>query len=454
MTVCTTCAGRCRCDLIAEFSQDAEVRAAHHRGDATALVYLAGRNLGLSQAEVAHLCGLSQGFVSRVLSGQRTIKEEDRKRIVLARFAPPDYTPQPAGPAPITVTENDLDSAFGEVTAMAAFGDLGGPALGLVDRMHPVATTPARLGAQDVAHLETITDMMERTDFLHGGGMGYYALIGQLRHACELYRHTSCSPAVRTALESALARLCKVAAWSAFDGGDMDVSRRCWILGLSMARRATDHQVMTSLLTDMARASIHHGHPDQALQQLGMAGAFAPTTTATLRTALAVVTARAHGSLGAERDCLYAIDTAHAHFDRRDPDREPAWMGFWNSAQLAGDTGQALVPLALHQGRELDRAVQLLDSAVREHAPEEARAAVLSHIKLARLHLAAGDTDRARQSTRTLVETAPTIRSARVRRDLADLADDTIPLGCDPDATWVRHSIEHTLRSAQDPTTE
>lgn len=447
--MCTTCAGRCRCDLIATFSQDPQVRTAHQQGNATALVYLAGRNLGLPQAEVAHLCGLSQGTVSRILSGQRTIKEEDRKEAVLQRFAPPDYTPQPSGPSPLTVTENDLDSSFTDVTGMAVFGDLAGPALGLVERMNPVATTPTRLGAQDVTHLETITDMMERTDFLHGGGMGYYAVLGQLRHACELYRHTSCSPAVRTALESALARLCKVAAWSAFDGGDQDVSRRCWILGLSMARRADDTRVMTSLLTDMARASIHHGHPDHALQQLGMAGAFAPTTTATLRTALSVVTARAHGSLGSERDCLSAIDTAHEHFDRRDPDREPAWMGFWSRAQLAGDTGQALVPLALERGRELDRAVRLLDSAVREHAPEDARAAVLSHGKLARLYLAAGDTGQARESTRTLVETAPAIRSARVRRDLADLAGDTIPHGSDPDALWVRHSIERTLTSAQ-----
>ncbi|MFE7461725.1 hypothetical protein ACWFMI_23235 [Nocardiopsis terrae] len=316
--------------------------------------------------------------------------------------------------------------------------------MSLVEHLHPAAPASTRVTSQDVTHLDRTTNLLEQGDFLFGAGLSRAAVFGQLQHIRQLYQHASCTPQVRTELESALARIAKVTGWMAFDAGDMEMARPCWALGLAMAKRADNAPVTTSLLTDMARASIHHGDPREALQLLGMAAASALACTATLRTAHAAVTARAHGTLGAERDCRASIEAAHHHFAQSEDENEPEWMAFFDHAQLSGDTGQALVPLAL-EGHQHERAVQLLEQAVHAHTPEAGRALALSRAKLVRLHLASGDLEQARAITHDLVGTAALVRSARVHQDLRTIADDTVPFGSNPDASWVRHQVTHVL---------
>ncbi|OLT25416.1 hypothetical protein BJF83_22930 [Nocardiopsis sp. CNR-923] len=342
------------------------------------------------------------------------------------------------------VTDHDLAEGLIRFAGAAVFGDLSAVAPDLMDGMAPTITVPDRVSAQDVDYLDKTTDLMERWDFRFGGGLSRNAVLGQLRHVHDIYRLASYTPQVRTLVQSALARISKVAGWMAFDAADIATARRCWVLGLSMAAEAEDALVTTSLLTDMARASIHTGDPTTGLSMLGMATASATRATPILRTAVAVVTARAHGALGDRRDCLTAIDAAHAHFDRHDAQTEPSWMAFFDAAQLAGDAGQALVPLAV-TGVEHDRAVDLLSHAVTQHAPDAARASALSLAQLTRLHIVVGDLPSAEQATETLLPTATMVRSARVRGNLRDLVDATIPYGGDPVAGRVRHRVEQAL---------
>lgn len=452
---CATCAGVgvCHCALIEKFTDRPDVRRAHQQGDATQIVSLAVHHFTLSQGRLAQLCGLSQSMISRVVSGKRQVRNPESKAAVLARFTPSGFTPLGHNPVQPTrpFSEHDLHESFAEVTGLAVFSDFAGSALELVDGLVPAPPPATRLTSQDVDRLDTTTDTMERMDFFYGGGLSRRAILGQLTHVRDLYQHASCTPAVRTRLESTLARLCKVAAWAAFDDHEWSVARPYWILGLTMAKRADNAQVTTSLLTDMARASVHEGNPTLAVQQLSMATMTALASTPALRTAVSVVSARAHAALGSRDACLAHIDTAREHFDHHNPDTEPTWMAFWNGAQLAGDTGQALVPLAFDGSGEHTQAVDLLTSAVRDHTPEEARASALSCAKLARLHLVGGDTARARATTHAVLEAVSTVRSHRVRSDLEDLVEDTWVFGsADPDATWIRHNVQQALTSGQD----
>ena len=342
------------------------------------------------------------------------------------------------------LNDDDLAERLTRFAGAALFGHLSATASDLMDGLAPTTTMPSRFTAQDVHDLDRTTDIMERWDFLYGGGLSRNAVLGQLRHVYDAYRLASCTPQVRTLLQSSLARIAKVSSWMAFDAGDLPTARRCWLLGLSMATEADDARVTTSLLTDMARAAIHHGDPTTGLSMLGMAAASAPRTTPTLRTAVAVVTARAHGALEDHRQCMAALDIARAHFAERDMDAEPAWMSFFDNAQLAGDSGQALVPLAL-AGIEHDSAVNLLTEAVTAHTTDAARASALSLAKLSRLHVVAGDFTAAEQTVERLLPMASQVRSARVAGDLQDLFDATIPYGGDSAAGQIRHRVQEVL---------
>ncbi len=410
------------------------------------MLVLADRHLELSQSALARVCGVTQPYVSTILSGKKTVKSDETAKCIIAAFARGQSALGDTGSLLVDgpITDQDLAVDLARFAGTAVFGNLMAVAPDLVEGMDPTDSLPTRVTAEDVDGLNQVTNVMEGMDYAFGGGLSRAAVLGQLRHVHMVYRHASYTPQVRTLMQGALARIAKVAGWMAFDSGDMPTARRCWVLGLTMASEADDPWVTTSLLTDMARAAIHGGDAATGLSLLGMAAASASRATATLRTAAAVVTARAHGTLEDQRQCMTALDTAHMHFDGRDPDAEPPWMGFFDEAQLAGDSGQALVPLA-EKGVERDRAVELLSCAVSDHAADAGRASALSLAKLARLHVISADFDSADQATAQLLPAAVQVRSARVRGDLRALFDATIPYGGDPAAGRIRHRVQQAL---------
>ncbi|MEU4283577.1 hypothetical protein [Nocardiopsis dassonvillei] len=360
---------------------------------------------------------------------------------------PPDTAPLPFTGSEARWDDATLTEHTVQLAGLAVFGNLRTVAPDLLEGMRPTLSLPDRVTAQDVADLTRITDLMERWDFLYGGALSLTAVLGQLEHVRMIYQTSSCTPQVRTLLQSALARTAKVAAWMAVDAGDLAVARRCWLLGLSMATDADDALVKISLLTDMARAAIHTGRAQDALSLMALAGASAGAATQTVRTAMAAVTARAHGALGQRDDCRSQIDTAYAHFSRRDPEEDPAWMAFYDAAQLAGDAGHALFPLALH-GHDHDQTIALLTQAIRTHTHDAARSVALSRGKVVRLHLFTGNLEAASSETAPLLEAAITIRSARIRQDLSDLSTATEQFGADPTAAQLRQRISTVVRSA------
>lgn len=456
MRLCGHCGGaragsagvrQCQCIPQSVWTAPEIIAALEDRDAAAVIRYLLNqRHLGLPQTALAKMTGLSQATISRAHNGT-PIKGAQKTLQVFAGLGAPSADQQPAS-FPVDVSANDTDNDLAKhlprFAGAALVGHLSVAAPDLMDGLAPTTTIPTRLTPQDVHDLNRTTDIMERWDFLYGGGLSRTAVLGQLRHVYDVYRLASCTPQVRTLLQSALARIAKVSSWMAFDAGDLPTARRCWLLGLSMATEADDARVTTSLLTDMARAAIHHGDPTTGLSMLGMAAASAPRATPTLRTAVAVVTARAHGALEDHRQCMAALDIACAHFAERDPAAEPTWMAFFDHAQFAGDRGQTLVPLAL-TGIEHDSAVDLLTEAVTAHTTDAARASALSLAKLSRLHLVAGDFAAAEQTVERLLPTATLVRSARVAGDLKDLFDATIPYGGDPAAGQIRHRVQEAL---------
>ncbi|MEE2050652.1 hypothetical protein [Nocardiopsis tropica] len=331
-------------------------------------------------------------------------------------------------------------------TGLAVFGSLPAQVPDILSGMHVRGGTPERIGLDDVRYIERTTDLFESWDFAFGGGLSRNAVIGQLEWTHAVHNNASTTPAVRAALQSAISRLAEVAGWMSFDAGDSPTARRCWLLGLHMASEVRDWPNRTNILMDMAREAVYRHRPEDAVSLMGMARTWDTEVTATIRTAMHVVTARAHGAMGLEDECLRQIGQARECFADRNPTEDPPWIAYYDEAQLAGDCGHALFPLAA-RGVRVGETIDLLRHATRTHGPAAARSSALSRSKLARLHLLYTDPVEAAAEAAPVLRAASGIRSARLVDDLRSLHRDASDRATNPAAASLRRDVRAVLRA-------
>jgi len=352
----------------------------------------------------------------------------------------------PAPSSELAVDDGALTRDLVPLASLASFGALQTRAGNILSGIQPDTTVPDRVGHDDVQHINQTTDLFEHWDFLVGGGLNRNAVIAQLQWTRQLHQTSSITPQVRRALQSAIARLGEVAGWMSFDAGDNATARRCWLFALDMAAEADDWPTRVNILMDMARQATYTNRPNDGLNLMRLATSAGDQLSATVQTAVHVVTARAHGALGHRTDCLRHIGQAETMFGHRDTAQDPPWIWYYTAAQLAGDCGHALFDLALH-GQCLDRAISLFDASSRLHGPEAARSHAFDLTKLATLQLLHGDLDEAATTIGPVLEAVPRIRSRRLTDDLRVLRNaSTGHPG--PQADLLRRRVAATLRTS------
>lgn len=304
-------------------------------------------------------------------------------------------------------------------------------------------TTPKHLGLDDITQIELTTTLFEQWDFRFGGGLSRHAVLGQLEWVRQLHADASLSPEARTALQRAIARLGQVAGWMSFDAGDTPTARRCWLYALYMAGQAGDWPMRVNVLLDMAREAVYHQAPRDALDLMGLAASRSGELTATVKTAVGVVTARAYGALGDEQSCVRAIGAAEETFTRRDLGQDPPWIWYYDEAQLAGDSGHAVFDLAI-RGSRIEHAIGLLSLAQALHGSQAPRSRTFALAKLATLHAARREFDLAVTVIEPALTAAPAISSTRLTDDLRAL-DAILGAADEPPAQELRHRVRSVL---------
>jgi hypothetical protein len=317
----------------------------------------------------------------------------------------------------------DINARFLALTGAATIGALGDTVLASLSDRGQAPDSPARIGHVDVADLHHVIDGMERADHAAGGRTVVRSLaVSQLDWARETLRTASfLKPSARTAWMGAVARLGRLAGFMSVDARDHDEARRCFLIALQIAADAEDWPNRLNVLSGMARQAVHLGDGGTALKISTLARAGEASASPTTRAMMRVLEARAYGVLGRAGEAMSAVRQAEelfAHPHRR-PEDDPPWLWFYDDAQLHGDTGHALFPLAL-AGVEVD-AVRRLRLAVEEHSTADTRGRTFSLIKLATLEVRQSPGSQAYRRAQEAITATAGLRSGRALDYLSDL---------------------------------
>ncbi|MER5227699.1 XRE family transcriptional regulator [Streptomyces flaveus] len=170
-------------------------------------------------------------------------------------------------------------------------------------------------------------------------------LDSHLSTVTELLEHGRCTPALRLRLHTLAASLSQTVAWHRFDLGRHTHASQNWIAGLHNAHAAGDHDMGAGLLGDLAYQAAWRGDHTTAASILNYALSRVqnPAARCLLQLRLARTLA-ARGDRNERRPVLRALAAAEKHLNDAGTDR-PAWCAWVSEADLAVDSGQALLDL-------------------------------------------------------------------------------------------------------------
>jgi len=160
--------------------------------------------------------------------------------------------------------------------------------------------------------------------------------------------------------------------------------------------------------------------------------------------------ARALASLRRERECLNAICQAEQWFGRRDPINEPAWLHYFDDAELHAEIAHCYRDLGFPE-----KACRHAELSIQSSESLYVRSLSFCRTVLATGHLLKGELDQATDVATAVVDTA--VDQLRSHRVLAYLNDFRERLTLYPDARLTRDFEEYiTLRlsrASSPPTT-
>lgn len=182
------------------------------------------------------------------------------------------------------------------------------------------------------AHLATVTDLIS--------GGRYSRPLGLRLHALA-------------------ASLSQTIAWHRFDHGRHSEASQFWIAGLHSAHAGNDRDMGAALLGDLAYQASWRSNPKAAARILDRA--LARTHHPAAQSLLQLRLARALAAQGERRATMRALGAAEHLLGTASGEPVPAWCSWLSEADLAVDSGQALLDLGeTRRAHELIREGQAL----------------------------------------------------------------------------------------------
>lgn len=309
--------------------------------------------------------------------------------------------------------------AFLQAVAVGVAGMAAGDPIAEALGRAVAGETPSRVGATEVQQVDHAISVFGDWQDLYGGGVCEDAIAGQVRWAAALL-NASATDKVKNDLYRSVGFLVDVAGWGAFDAGHHDTARSYFQLALHCAEQANDWGLRANVLSDMARQAIYIGRPDDGLSLIELAQVRQDRQTPTVRAMLSTVHARTLAKVGRGDDSYRAVLAAEDHFGYQKPDNDPPWITYFGTAELAGDTGHALLDVAL-AGSRIEEARVRLRKSIDAYTPAQARARAFSLGKLAILELQVGDVERGIDYGGDALDAAAPLKSSRAHNDLAEV---------------------------------
>ncbi|MFC0843925.1 XRE family transcriptional regulator [Streptomyces noboritoensis] len=300
----------------------------------------------------------------------------------------------------------------GALSPLAALATLSAPEL------------PCEIRPGDIEEVQQAALTLTSWHNLHGGaGLVHQSSTAQLAWAARLL-NVPCIPVLHPELFAAVAHLGMVTGAVCFDAFAHHDARRAFAFAATCAEEAGEWHLRGKIYSWRARQAVWLDRPDNALTYAEVGAVRVERLTPTERAMLSTARARAHAKTGDAQATLTAVGEADDAFSHTHPADDPPWMAYYDHAQHQGDTGHALVDLAMatRDPQHVKVAGERLAVATSLHADSYVRSRVFSRTKLATLTMATGDPYEAVQIGTTALEEAARVRSGRADAGLVELA--------------------------------
>ena len=273
------------------------------------------------------------------------------------------------------------------------------------------ADGPRRIGQPDVDRLRAMRETFDRLDSMFGGAHARAALVHHLRTELPRVLRASATATVREAAFSAAGEMTQLAAWMSYDAGLHGLAQRYFIQALGFADVARDRLLAGSILDAMSHQANFLGRHREAANmaraaRFGTDGVAVPILTAHFH----AMEARALAKAGDHAACDQAMAAAVEAFGGHTPGEGPAWIGYFDPAELAAELGHCLRDL----GRA-DQAIEQAGHALASASGDYARSDFFVAMVLADAHLDRGDLDEGCRVAAQAIEVGEGLDSVRCR---------------------------------------
>jgi hypothetical protein len=218
---------------------------------------------------------------------------------------------------------------------------------------------------------------LRRLDDRLGGAAVSHRVEADLRLVSGLLSRGAHTGAVQRRLLRVAADLAQLGGWAATDTGRHGAAQRHFLTGLRLAHSCGDRALSVGLWGGLSLQAVVAGRPQDALAAAEAAVRAAGGAPPAVRALAAVRLGRAHAAAGAEGPFRRAAAEAERQLDRSAGDPGPAWLYWLDGAELAAQSGQALLDLGQAAAARplLEQALAVQDAAyVRDRALYSARA--------------------------------------------------------------------------------
>ncbi len=252
-----------------------------------------------------------------------------------------------------------------------------------------------------------------------GGGLRRKAVVGQLHEVTDLLQEPHTDSVARR-LYRITADLAALAGWMSYDVGLQPTAQKYLVLALHAAKEAGDRPLGAFVLSSMSRQMIHLERPDDALELVHLAQyGSRDSAGATTQAMLHALEARAYANMGQVNKCHRAVRMAEDTFADARPAEDPAWISFFNEAELHAENAHSYRDLAYVAGRSPTYASLARPEMLRavdgfRDDPVHQRAYALNLVGMGTVHLLMGEPEQAAHFTEHAITVAKRVRSERV----------------------------------------
>ncbi|MBV9919711.1 MAG: helix-turn-helix transcriptional regulator [Pseudonocardia sp.] len=272
---------------------------------------------------------------------------------------------------------------------------------------------------QDVHLAADMLALFRRLDHVHGAGHVRQRAVSYLAtEANDLLSRPPADRSTEAALMGVAAGICEMIGYQAVDLGANGLAAHYYIAALRFAEASGDRAYGAHLIAaNIAHLALHTGNPNDALRMVLAAQQnvhVAPSPAA--RSARHAIEARVYARLRNEKACTAALIKAESSLSQSDWEDEPAWIGYFTSANLADETAHCMHDLGHHaQTQHIARA------AVIDLDPSRVRRMAIDTTLLATSLAESGQVEEACAVGREAISHASRTHSVRTRLRINDM---------------------------------